>query len=291
MIGLRNVTPLILGLVALFANGSHAAELYSVQYAGRSPLYHVNQSNGSVNPVNAAALADIGDLTSDTRPGQHTVWGVILPTVDTELDNNLITIDSFSGQIITSVAISGLVGENSKITSLAFDPVSGVLYGNTTVSYGDTADRLYRIDTATGAATLVGDILTPAGAPFSDIFALAFDQTGKLFGITNVDNQLVQIDPSDGSGSFIATLPLAKSFDIASRPEDNVMFLTNTASGALYTLDTLTGQLSFVGSHSQNLVGLAFAVPEPQTWALVLAGTAMLGWIVRRNITGSAKHA
>jgi hypothetical protein len=54
----------------------------------------------------------------------------------------------------------------SSITSLAYEPIAGTLYANTTAGFGATADRLYSFDPATGAerlhAGLRDDLSRPA---------------------------------------------------------------------------------------------------------------------------------
>lgn len=61
-------------------------------------------------------------------------------------------------------------------------------------------------------------------------------------------------------------MQIGAGFDIASRPEDDVMFLVDTGTFSLYTMDVSNGALTGVGGYgaSPNLVGLAFSqVPQP----------------------------
>jgi hypothetical protein len=160
------------------------------------------------------------------------------------------------------------------MVSLAFDPVGHKLYGNTSVSFGAPFDALYEIDPVTGNSTFIGRIT------FNDVFALGFSQAGKLYGVSDVNNELILIDTSTGNGSLVAALQVGATYDIASRPEDDVMFLVDTGTAQLYTLNTTTGNLTGVGPYvnSTNMAGLAFsAVPEPASASLALvAGVALL---------------
>jgi hypothetical protein len=69
------------------------------------------------------------------------------------------------------------------------------------------------------------------------------------------------------------------------------MFLVDSATQHLYTLDVTTAGAVAVGDYfdlakgATNLVGLAFAVPipEPGTWAMMLAGMALLGFMGARR--------
>ena len=196
---------------------------------------------------------NLGDLTSDTRPATATLWGVQIAPGD-DLDQ-LVTIDPVTGGAIGSVPITintTATNQPGHMTSIAFDPVSGALYGNTTVAFGAAFDALYKIDPVTGMADFIGRIT------FQDVFALGFSQTGKLFGIADATDELIGIDLVTGNGSFIANMQVSSSFDIASRPEDDVMFLVDSGSNFLYTLDTSNGNLTGVGDYGSplNLVGL-----------------------------------
>lgn len=246
--------------------------LYGVNYAGTTPLYTIDQTSGAAISV-GGALVDIGDLTSNQV---DTLWGVTLPPSGGTGVNDLVSIDPLTGAVLSSVALTGTRAGN--ITSLAYNPLSAKLYGNTTPFYGDPdGDRLYEIDPLTGSVALIGEI------GFEEIYALAFDQLGTLFGISN-GGTLLSIDTGTGAGTSIAAGLGGGLFDMASRPEDNVMFLT-VGFGSLGTIDTTTGVIDTRGGYGGpgNVVGLAFlgerVIPEPAT--LALCGMGLLAWGLR----------
>ncbi len=102
---------------------------------------------------------------------------------------NLYTLNSETGAILSTI---GPVGYD--VTGLASDPITGDLYG----SIGDTdvtggnPGGIVRINTSTGAATLLG-IADEAGNPqyFGD---LAFAPDGTLYGWSNADEDVFTID-------------------------------------------------------------------------------------------------
>ncbi len=70
------------------------------------------------------------------------------------------------------------------------------------------------------------------------------------------------------------------AYDITSRPSDDVMFLIDSITSSLFTMDVTNGTLTGVGPFGDSIhrVGLAFApIPEPGTLLLVLSGLLPLG--------------
>lgn len=268
----QSVRTLGLATIMLGTTAAVASELYSVRFPAATDLYRVNQTSGAISLVGPSGQDGIGDLTSDTRAPGGAIWGVRVE------ENRLYQFDPVSG-----VAAAGaLLNSPDDMVSLAFDPVGGKLYGNTAFGFGAPFDALYEINPVTGNCTFIGRIL------FENVYALGFDQVGNLFGIADTSNQFISINTTTGNGSLIANLPLGFSYDLASRPEDNTMFLADSGTVALYTIDTATGVTTPVGPYgaNENLVGLAFlTIPEPSSWigAGVLGGVAFLIRFWRRR--------
>lgn len=260
------------GLASLPA---HASALFGVAYSGLTPLYDVNQGTGALSNIGATGTNDIGDLTSDTRAGSFTLWGVRIT------DNQLITLDPTTGALTSSVDMDSA----NDMVSIAFDVTTGRLFGNTSTAYGAAFDALYEINPLTGATTFIGRIL------FNNVFGLGFDQAGNLFGVSDDSNELIRISTSTGNGTLVGGTGLSTVFDIASRPEDGVMFAADSVTASLYRIDTATGATTLVGGFGSatNIVGLAFGpggtVPVPGTLALSALGLAALGARSRRAAT------
>lgn len=258
---------LVTGATLATPFAAHSSELYGVEFSAPTDLFSISQTTGAVSSIGPTGQDNLGDLTSDTRPASERLWSVRIAS------NELSLLNPGTGATLSTVTLDS----PNLMTSIAFDAVSGKLYGNTSMGFGAPFDALYEINPATGNTTFIGRIL------FDNVYSLGFDQNGKLFGVSDATDDLIAISTLSGIGSFIADLPLGLAFDIASRPEDNTMFLADSGTFSLYTVNTTTGAVDLVGPYGSalNVVGLAFlsgtVIPEGST---VLAGGALGGLLI-----------
>lgn len=113
------------------------------------------------------------------------------------LQNNLFTVDSAAPSAVQSaVFISGLQS-NELIMGIDFRPATGELYG-----VGSTG-RLYKLNTTTGAATLVGSGFSPV--PNGTEFGFDFNPTiDRIRLVSDTDANYV-INPDTGAVQLVAT--------------------------------------------------------------------------------------
>jgi hypothetical protein len=270
---LRKVIPAALGLLSLVP-AAGASTLYATDYTPGSVsyFYTVNTSTGALTRVGSTGVNDIGDLTSNQV---YTIWGVQLTTDD------LLTINPFTGVAAVGPALTGTgLSTNNPIASLAWDPATGVLYGNSSTGYGATADTLYSINPTTGAATLIGKI------GFSDIYALGFGQDGTLYGIEDSDalGTVLSINLTTGAGTSTGNTDLQGIFDLASDPAGSGFFAADGNNFSLYKVNVANGTPTQIGSYQSdaNIAGLAFlapatAAPEAASIVMLTAGLGLIG--------------
>jgi hypothetical protein len=104
---------------------------------------------------------------------------------------------------------------NYPITGLAFNPITGVLYGSTGNNPTATAARLVTINPASGLVTVVGSFnagpTNSSGTP-ATMADIAFDAAGNLYGVGSIGGpQLYSINTSTGQATVIGTTGLTST--------------------------------------------------------------------------------
>ena len=168
---------------------------------------------------------------------------------------NLFTIDPTSGAATTI----GPIG--FAVTGLAFNPLTGTLYGSTGNQSPASPGSLITINPSTGAGTLVG----PFGLPGQTMADLTFTSNGTLFGwLEPTGDDLYTINLATGAGTLVADSGLNTSGSgIAANTSNTLFFAGSGSSGALRTIDSVTGQPTTVATLSGspvagNVSALAF---------------------------------
>jgi len=277
--------------VAGFSPAACAAPiLYGAQYPASSPLYVIDQNNGTfdntfVPPTNST----ITDLTN---------LGPILLEVSASADQ-LYSINPNNGQQIGSaVNITDPNCGNTGTCGLGIVSIASSgssLFGTESVGFGASADALFSINSTTGVSSQIGLI------GFNSMYALGFSGA-TLYGIDNAGD-LVTINTSTGAGTKIATVKdgggntLTGVTDLAFRPTDGVMFVSRFVLGngtpnvgSLYTVNPNTGVATLIGSWgTTDISGIAFVTPEPATFVLIGLALPALFFARRRKAAGARR--
>ncbi len=119
-------------------------------------------------------LCALGISAFATRAGAQTLYGAT-----SSGHGELYTLNPSTGGVITDVGpLNDGSANNYSVTGLAFDPLSGVLYGSTG---GVSGHNLLTINPATGLVNVVGSF-NSGSITMTD---LAFDSSGNLYGISS----------------------------------------------------------------------------------------------------------
>ena len=124
-------------------------------------------------------------------------------------DNHLVTFDSEPTTILGDRAVTGLNGGNERIVAIDVRPATLQLYGLS------SADRLYRINVSTGAATAIGEPLDLGGNDVGIDFNPAVD---RLRVVTDTGQNL-RVNPADGT--VVTDAPLTGDPTVASAAYTN----------------------------------------------------------------------
>ena len=249
-------------------------------------------SNGSVG-LNPGAIVKVdqttgaGTVVGDPAPpgglsGLVFGGGTLFATTAGS-SSTLITVDPNTGALISTVGGVADGATHIAIGDLAWDPLTGVLYG--VESNGDGRGHggdLYTINTSTGAATFVGD--TGAGAngglafaPDGTLYQAAYNNHGDFFSLNTLDKT---------NASRISTVALSNYFDGLGIRDDRTIFAApGGSSDAVYTINPITGAATFIGSTGTGgLSDITFIpVPEPGTLSLLGLSLGVAAFRFRRR--------
>lgn len=182
----------------------------------------------------------------------------LMPPVPSELR----TIDLMTG-VVTTVGPTGVTGEHD-FEGLDFSP-SGELFASE-----DSGGDIYRINVATGAATLVGN----TGLDFLGNSGLAFRSDGTLFLITDGGGEdgarLYTVNTATGAATVVGDLTLDTLSSIAFAP-DGTLFAIDPDNDFLVTINPTTAAISNVG-----VLGLGVAIDDQQGLDFDSSGTLFL---------------
>lgn len=279
---MRIIRTAVIALAAMFLPQTGSAALLGIDFSAGT-LYDVDTATGAATNARSIGFVNVAGIARD--PASGSFYG--LTTLGGLNSNSLIRIDPVTGAG-TLVGATGL--SNIFEGDLAFNPTNGVLYGIQDVPMGTPGPRnLFTLNVTTGAATTVGTVATSG-----DLSALAFNALGVLYTINTQSDVLHTVNPLTGAvlTSTSLSTALGTGAGLTFDPVSGTAYVVDgigSGTDSLYTLNTATGSLTLIGALgvSDGLSGLAFnnvaAVPEPSTYALMLAGLGVVGFVAGRR--------
>ncbi len=140
---------------------------------------------------------------------------------------------------------------------------------------------LFRLNTNTGAATVIGN----GGDAYSSAGDLAFVD-GQLYLSSIYGNNLTRIDTDSGFGHNIGSIGHGNVYGLAT---DDHVHLYGMSGTTVLGIDIVTGAGTVLVDYGGQGLGAAWGsafvseVPEPGTYAMLLVGLGLLGFTTRRR--------
>ncbi len=213
-----------------------------------------------------------GALTSILDPGAGTIFAqtfiendfsqhFFIATGGAALAQNAYGfVDTTTGAVNQLGVLTGVPAAGTWV-SVAWDPVSGAVYGLIVPAGGD--NRLFEIDVDTGVGTLVGNVSGLAAGGI--VIGIAIDSSGLMYGLEIIDDVLVAIDKTDAVGAIIGPVGFNANFaqDMDFDRSTDTLYWASYLGGGnsnIRIIDTSTGATTLVGPIQDGAELLSFSV-------------------------------
>ena len=268
--------------------GAQAVTLVGLTSANE--IARIDTGNIAGATTTAVTGLAVGDrfVGIDLRPKNNKIYGVTL-------SNKLYTVDELTGVASFVAALSAPVISPGQGYGIDFNPVADFGTG-ASLRLVSSAGNNFAINAGTG---VVGNTASNIGTGFSAVsysnstpLPLAAPASTALYYI-NSSTDTLSVAASAFNAPTITTVGAlgvdalkANGFEVlgngmayAALNLDNGSLVTG-----LYSINLATGAATLVGNYNGTLSGLTIsAVPEPTSLALMLAGLAGVGFLVRRR--------
>lgn len=231
-------------------------------------------------------------ITVDTTTGAGALVGPLTGNVApfglAGFNNQLYTFDSTADVIRQINSGTGGTAATYNIGMGAVLGQGGLAFQSSTVGFitsaldpttFDYSNNLYRFNLATGTSMLVTHTA-------DTLSAIAFSQTGTLYGLGQLDGNLYTIDTTTGAMTNVGNVGVSIGSTVNSLGFSAGGTLFATIDDALYSLNTTTGAATAIGDPAMgtgfaSVSGLAFTngilpsvVPEPSSLIMLALGIA-----------------
>lgn len=275
--------------------------LLNIAVAQAATLIGLNSQNQlsriDTNNVAAAVNIDISGLAVgdrfvgiDTRPKDSKIYGVTL-------SNKIYTIDEMSGMTSFVAGLSSAVIQTNQGYGIDFNPIADAGTGASLRLIGSAGNN-YAINATTGVVGNLSGMIAPGytNVAYSNSMPgqlVAPASTSLYYINSSTDTLSVAISGFNAPtittvGSLGIDVLKAGGFEILSNGQAFAALNQDAGSSlatGIYSIDLTTGQASLRGTYNGTLSGLTVsAVPEPQTYALLMLGLLGVGVISRRRI-------
>jgi hypothetical protein len=170
----------------------------------------------------------------------------------------LVSIDPLTGAYTVIGPLNDALGQNYRLTGLAFHPITGVLYGSSNNTSPTNPQSLVIVDPLTGLVTLVGSY----GQDSQTMADLTFTPDGTLYGwLEPSDDDLFSINTATGQATLVGESGIGTyGSGLAANSAGVVYFAGEGTGGRLFVVDTITGGVAPVATLDSGPAGLGSAV-------------------------------
>ncbi len=278
----------IAAALSIFAGSANAVGLVAINSSNQIGFFDSSNVAGAVfNTITGDALGE-RFIGIDLRPSNNLVYGLTR-------SNNIYTIDAITGASSFVAALSNPVITLDNSYGIDFNPQADRGTGASLRLISSAGDN-YAINATTGAVT----VATSIAAGFN---AVAYTNSDASTPTTSpASTGLYYINSTNDTLSFAAsgfnapTIGTVGALGINILSANGFEILANGIGYAainvddgllqskLVTINTATGAATVVGTFNGTINGLAIApVPEPETYAMLVAGLGLVGAASRRR--------
>lgn len=203
---------------------------------------------------------------TDDDDGASIIWAI-------DSNNNLLRFSADTpGTTISAVQITGLL-PSERLVSIDFRPATGQLFGLGLLNNGG---RLYRLDLATGVATLVGvgfALPQSAGVVQNTNYEIDFNPTVDRIRVVSETGDNFRVHPDTGGVAGVDTA-LTAGAAVSGIAYDRNYVASPQPGTTLYAIDSTTDQLVTIGGINST--------PSPNGGAVAAIGA--LGFNTSNNV-------
>lgn len=282
-------TALSTAMLAFVAVGAQAVTLVGLN--SQNQLSRIDTANvaGAINLDITGLAAGDRFVGIDTRPKDGKIYGVTL-------SNKIYTVDELTGSASFVAALDTAIVQASLGYGIDFNPVAdaGTAASLRLIS---SAGGNYAVNATTG---VVGNAANTIAAGFTGV---AYTNSTPNQAGAPASTALYYIDSNNDTLSIASTafntptislvgslgidVLKASGFEILGNGQAfaalNLDAGTSLTTG-IYSINLGTGAASLVGTYNGTLSGLTVsAVPEPETYALMMLGLLTVGFVARRR--------